>query len=896
MIEIKDELKGWLVDATDEIRLEEIRFKKRAWLKSKSRHPNIHGYRFELEIWDFFLELKPKYISNLNHSAIFDLSKISNKNAPKINNEVIETYKEKPQTDIVVIFDRHIFIIECKATKDNLSHSKLMGRTRDVNGLRQYKDLRIRELFGDDVLIPLHMVCSKGFNSSNQDHKELLSKHQIILFSEKYRNYIDTVRKESQSPEFAYIQLLGFFRKDKPDYGTKTSIDSFHSKSGKNKKHDVFTFSISPDEMLKISTVSHQAKSLIFDEDDRSTEYYQRLLKKGRVKDISNWLSKNQNPFPNNILVSYRGASKLVWEKNPIKDNEKGMGKSVGVLKFDACPGTFHVIDGQHRLFSYTGIEKKPGSIRETHRLIVTVFDGMSPSEEADMFLEVNEKAQPISPALIMEIQYASQKVFLRNLANSIVFNLRDNINSSVYKKINRADGEGSRGGLSPKDLQTNILSMGFLGGELNYHKSYFWSKNSAKNWENLEECSKLASAHIISLLDIVMKKNESFWFKPSGAEKKAGKEGFLQNIVFGGLLGVIDRVTSVVTKSDRPDVENIYDACKQYFVTLANGIKNDDPKELALKTLNPGFYEKGASGAKQATAYMVYRYLSKKHPELIDKYDEAKLTLIGDPERSKEEMEVLDKWRKGLLKEISTYPKEVEKNIKNTRDIKGRRYHNMTKRLIQALFARKAHLNGDPWNALIVPNNLHKKVEYEMRIKGKTVKVKTGYKKDWTDYQNEVEKAGANYDGASAFDMIEGSDLSLLLSCPELIRNSVPKLSSAQSSAKKQIEDTIDFIYKNLLILPGDKKINKDAKPKDTDDVWKEGVKYIDTFYEFRNYGPGKSLDETHMPGINKLETLLASKKDLFDDYEKKFKEMLLNVHETLELDKDLFNEAMNS
>ena len=47
--------------------------------------------------------------------------------------------------------------------------------------------------------------------------------------------------------------------------------------------------------------------------------------------------------------------------------------------------------------------------VRETHRILVTAFSGLSLQEEAEIFLEVNQNAKPISAPLIMEIEWASR-------------------------------------------------------------------------------------------------------------------------------------------------------------------------------------------------------------------------------------------------------------------------------------------------------------------------------------------------------------------------------------------------------------------------------------------------------------------------------------------------------
>ena len=237
---LKDEFKKWLVVFwRNKIGWNKIRDEVG---KIQILNFYINGYRFELLIWDFFLSLKPNYISNINLSATFDLEKIEKKNLPKLDGETIEAYKDDPETDIVAVFDRHIFVIECKSTKENLSYAKLKSRTTETDSLRTYKNLRIKSLLGEDNdLIPIHMICSDGFVLNDEDHKKCLTKHKIILFSEKYREYIQNKKRKSKS-WIAFIQLLGFLEKNKPDYGAEVPIDAFHSKSGKKRTQCLYFF------------------------------------------------------------------------------------------------------------------------------------------------------------------------------------------------------------------------------------------------------------------------------------------------------------------------------------------------------------------------------------------------------------------------------------------------------------------------------------------------------------------------------------------------------------------------------------------------------------------------------------------------------------------------------
>lgn len=866
-LKLKDELKTWLVDASDKVRLEEIIFKKKSQLHSLKKQKNLHGYQFEFDMWNFFLSLKPNYISNINKSAILELEGHIPKNAPKINGEFVEAYKTRPQNDLIVIFDRHIFVIECKSTKENKTYSELKELTKDVNGLRSFKDARLEFLLGKEKFVPIHMICPNGFNLNKEDHIDCHDRMKIILFSERYRSYIETVRDTSDSSEFAYLQMLGFFRKNKPDYG-KQSFSAFHSTSGKNKKHKVFTFSISPEEMLKISTVSHQAKNLIFEDEPRTNDYYQRLLGKGRIASISNWLEENNNPFPNNILVSYKGKSKLVWEPGISEDDSnKSMANVPGTLKLNACPGTFHVIDGQHRLFSYTGVEKKPQGIRETHRLIVTAFEGMDAYEEADMFLEVNQNAKPISPGLILEIEFGTKKVFDNNLASAILFHLRDDKNSCIFKKINTAEG---RGGMATKNCHGYIKDMNALGGKNDFNMSYFWPGNGGKTWENLEYAAQDAFTHINSLLKIIEDELPDLWFKPKALDIKNNERGLLQDIIFGGIIGVIDRITLHEIQNRPKSNEELTKNCKKAILKLAKGLKSEDTLELQEKTINATYYKTSAKGKTEATAYLIHKYLSvhKEYEILKYKDDDLIIKNIADPTRSKEMMELWEAHQKGLLVQVDQAPKKIQSSLQRPKNEKAQIYHATIQIIAEATFSIKQHLNGDPWKSLIVPAGLDKDNS-------------TGFPLDYKMWKGDVQKGGPNI-GYSPYSKVEGAEIAFLLSNPKFIRKAVP---GGHADKDIRIDKTINFIWTNLIILPENQK--KQLKPPaDDDPLWNKGVEYIKLFYEFRSYSTGQDKRDPHfVKGQNTLEQVYGAEFKTFDYYEKEFKKMVIAIKDELEL-----------
>ena len=78
------------------------------------------------------------------------------------NKDQLTAYQNSKQTDILAVFDKHIFIIECKSTKKN--NSKLQNLKKEMQLLEflsKHKEKRINDLFDDyvvvNMLLPMDM-------------------------------------------------------------------------------------------------------------------------------------------------------------------------------------------------------------------------------------------------------------------------------------------------------------------------------------------------------------------------------------------------------------------------------------------------------------------------------------------------------------------------------------------------------------------------------------------------------------------------------------------------------------------------------------------------------------------------------------------------------------------
>jgi DGQHR domain-containing protein len=147
-----------------------------------------------------------------------------------------------------------------------------------------------------------------------------------------------------------------------------------------------YTFSISPEYLLKISYVSHRSKGKASD-----INAYQRMLQKSRLNKIKKYITED-GIFPTNIIVNFEAKrlnfQKIKQEIGTTEDADVGI---LGRLDIKPAYKSAWIIDGQHRLFSYSGHEKAKKS-----KLSVLAFEGLKPSMQAQLFIDINAKQKSV--------------------------------------------------------------------------------------------------------------------------------------------------------------------------------------------------------------------------------------------------------------------------------------------------------------------------------------------------------------------------------------------------------------------------------------------------------------------------------------------------------------------
>lgn len=118
---------------------------------------------------------------------------------------------------------------------------------------------------------------------------------------------------------------------------------------------------------------------------DDPEEGFQRLLDEHRAKDIASYID-NGGVIPNTIVLSAQEDAEFEYSSRST------------VLSFRPIPNAFLILDGQHRVYGFRLSNSKL-------RVPVVIFNGLSRSEEARLFVDINTKQQRVPNELLLDIK-----------------------------------------------------------------------------------------------------------------------------------------------------------------------------------------------------------------------------------------------------------------------------------------------------------------------------------------------------------------------------------------------------------------------------------------------------------------------------------------------------------
>lgn len=545
------------VHPADQLKYESEGWKLFRKLKStiQVKRQKSQGSNIEDRVWSLFFKMNFQFLSGERGAKLILNSR--DPNSPK------------SQIDIVAI-DREVAIaIECKSSSEYKKRPQFQEELGKFVQIKEDFCKSIRISYNEEIKRQcIYLMVLNRIILTDED-RERAKKSKVILFDEKDLIYYENLVKHLG--EAAKYQILSDMLPGKEIAGLSIRIPAIKTKMG---GYNCYAFSISPEYLLKISYVSHRSKGKASD-----INTYQRMLAKSRLKKISEYIS-DDGIFPTNIILNFEKGrlnfEKTKQESDTLEDLDVGV---LGWLDIKPAFKSAWVIDGQHRLFAYSGHQKACKS-----KLVVLAFEGLKPSKQAELFIDINAKQKSVKQSLLQEL-YAElhwdaddPSIRISAIISKAIQDLNNDPESCLFKRIQTSDGPRDQiKCITLTSLFTQIEKKGFFilklkgGSVLEYGPLWAGDIN--------EDTLKRVTITLKQWLNDVAELNKEWWDIGSG-----DGGGLAMNDGIATLIAVLRSVFEYIEKKGIKLIlksnKEILELLKPYSAALAKYLQTLDQVE----------------------------------------------------------------------------------------------------------------------------------------------------------------------------------------------------------------------------------------------------------------------------------------------------------------------------
>jgi len=498
-------------------------------LKTRIKSTDDADVDFENRLWQVVYKLQPREIT--------------------VGRDPIISWKDFPyHPDLFAVFDSFILISEARYTSSTTfllqGLSKLEEAKSALNSLvrQEFENKKLLLLFAIKDKRDLNDTIQKRANSSG-----------IRIIDEREIDYYLKLSKDAGIGIF-----YQFFSMIAPSLLAVDNKDvlAIKVKEGRRTK---YIFSINPQELLERAFVSHRE----LNSPEQSLIGYQRMLRKKKLKEISEYIKVNGG-FPSPIIVSVKGE---VFDPLP-KDKRREQHEDIefGTLHLPAKPRTIYVVDGQHRLYGYTLLERNT-----KYYINVIAYKGLRGADEGTMFVDINLKQTKVPSQLLWELYPDILSPLEEDYHKAVISRAVEDLATSQNGKGKIEHiSSGAKGSISFPTLCSEIERVGLVtkGG------AGIVGGIVGNDWE--DQAKKLTT-----ILGAFFDTIESF----EDSHHDVNKRFFLQNTGIVPLVRILGKICKEL-QSEQPSTlksgrQRIADAIKPYLNILYEHYAKKRPDEL---------------------------------------------------------------------------------------------------------------------------------------------------------------------------------------------------------------------------------------------------------------------------------------------------------------------------
>jgi DGQHR domain-containing protein len=290
------------------------------------------------------------------------------------------------QLDVLAKDDETVFIVECTHSRD--AGPKSVKQLIDkIRAIRPDIVNTIHDHYGRAPALKVKF----GITTRNIDWREVdrqvcetsqiaVITHDDLSYFQKLTGFLRTA---------ARYQFLGRYLRGEGVDGLRAVVPATQGRMG---GHIFYNFLMSPHDLLRITYISHKAKT---SNDDLET--YQRMVKPARLKAIGRYIDEG-GKFPTNIVINIKPERRLNFD---IKER-LGDDTATGILHLPGLYGLAWVVDGQHRLYGYA--HAKRDADRDRSVVPVLAYENLPLSQEIQLFVDINTQQVKVPRNLVNEI------------------------------------------------------------------------------------------------------------------------------------------------------------------------------------------------------------------------------------------------------------------------------------------------------------------------------------------------------------------------------------------------------------------------------------------------------------------------------------------------------------
>jgi DNA sulfur modification protein DndB len=397
------------------------------------------GPGFEDELWCILYQMG---FHEMNSDATFEIS--------RYNQSVTK------QIDIFARDEQCICLVECKASDESYKQRTLSKDIDQIAGIKHDIELSVFHHYKNQGLeekLKIVWILAVKNIDLNENDIERANIAGIKIIDTSLLEYYKQLSTHL-GPSCRYQFLHDLF----PDREIPHLMEPIPAIRGQMGTTTFYSFLMEPEKLFKIAYVSHRAKT-----NEDSLKTYQRMIQKKRIAKIAKYIHEDAGVFPTSIVLNIYSDRELRFD---VAAEMSGKNAALGTLYIPNKYQIAWIIDGQHRLFGYSGLEEA-----NTATLPVIAFENLPAHKQAKLFVDINHEQVKVSKNLLIDL-YANlhwnsenPQEMLLSLISRLIKEFNENPKSPFRDKIIKVDGKKTKSrNITMTTLSDELYSSQLLG------------------------------------------------------------------------------------------------------------------------------------------------------------------------------------------------------------------------------------------------------------------------------------------------------------------------------------------------------------------------------------------------------------------------------------------------